>query len=248
MFFKVLTSLALGLLPIAILIRDWKFHDKRTKRHHKITRGILVVWLIAGLTSVFFVWYETSQSNELNAKVNNLVTTNETLQSKVDNLSPFISLVIEKYGKADREAILNLTSEVQKIMNPEIVFLNRRIEQNKNEETGEYKTSYYFRSKHPTTIYEMVLYLEFSVPVSRAQLVLERTAMLGAKEDDLKVVVLPSQYAVACRARVLPDVSQAKITITTKDEPQLVKYVLCPPERNRKLIQNILENAGTNQK
>ena len=70
---KLITSLILALVPIAVLIRDWKFRDRRTRRHHQITRGILVAWTIASLASIFFVWQETRESSSLKQKVNTLV-------------------------------------------------------------------------------------------------------------------------------------------------------------------------------
>ena len=62
---KILTSFLLTILPIAILIRDWKFHDKRTKRHHNITRTIIVFWVIGSITATIFVWIDSAKIQEL---------------------------------------------------------------------------------------------------------------------------------------------------------------------------------------
>lgn len=71
--FKLLVSLLLAAAPVAILVRDWKYHDRRTKRHHHITRFILVVWLFASLLSLFLVWRETRVASRLSQEVSELV-------------------------------------------------------------------------------------------------------------------------------------------------------------------------------
>ena len=81
---KVSTSLILSLLPIAIFIRDWKFHDKRTKLHHKITRCILVFWFVGSIAAVGLVWNETYLSSELNNKVDELVDGKNKLLNKIE--------------------------------------------------------------------------------------------------------------------------------------------------------------------
>lgn len=80
---KLLTSLVLALLPLAVLIRDWKFHDKRTKLHHNITRNILVIWFVGSVAAVTFVWHETSRSSQLDAKVDELVDGKNELLHKI---------------------------------------------------------------------------------------------------------------------------------------------------------------------
>ncbi len=62
---KLITSFLLTVIPIVILIRDWKFHDKRTKRHHNITRTILVLWFIGSIGAVIISWTDSVQIDEL---------------------------------------------------------------------------------------------------------------------------------------------------------------------------------------
>jgi len=38
----IISSVLLIALTAAQLLRDWKFHDLRTKEHHRITKGILI--------------------------------------------------------------------------------------------------------------------------------------------------------------------------------------------------------------
>lgn len=80
---KLVTSLVLALLPIAVLIRDLKFHDKRTTLHHKITRAILVTWFVASLAAVVLVWHETYRSAQLDSKVDELVDGKNELLDKI---------------------------------------------------------------------------------------------------------------------------------------------------------------------
>ena len=119
---KVLTCLVSALLPLGILIRDWKFHDKRTKAHHEITRGILIIWVITSLVAVAFVCQETYHSFVLDKKVGALVSGNDELlaRSKAaerrlselkDFLEPVISRAVENYpGLTEREVHGKLAS------------------------------------------------------------------------------------------------------------------------------------------
>lgn len=66
---KVLTCLVSTVLPLGILIRDWRFHDRRTKAYHEITRGILIIWVITSVITVAFVCQETYRSSVLDKKV-----------------------------------------------------------------------------------------------------------------------------------------------------------------------------------
>jgi len=81
---KLLTSLVLALLPLSVLIRDWRFHDKRTRLHHNITRTILAVWFVGSLAAVAFVWHETYRSSQLDAKVDELVDGKNKLLHKIE--------------------------------------------------------------------------------------------------------------------------------------------------------------------
>lgn len=65
-------------------MRDWKYHDERTKRHHNITRFILVVWLLASLASLFLVWRETREVNELVQGKDELLHANRQLQDSLE--------------------------------------------------------------------------------------------------------------------------------------------------------------------
>jgi tetratricopeptide (TPR) repeat protein len=82
---KLITSLLLTILPVAILIRDWKFHDKRTKKHHNITRGIIIFWCIGSITATYFVWTDSAQIKELVDGKNTLIQQNTELTGKIEN-------------------------------------------------------------------------------------------------------------------------------------------------------------------
>ena len=58
---KILVSSAIILLPVAQIFRDWKFSDKRTKKHHIITRSIIVSWLVVSLVSVVIIYRSDKQ-------------------------------------------------------------------------------------------------------------------------------------------------------------------------------------------
>ena len=79
---KLLISLISSLLPLVVLVRDWRFHDRRTKVHHQITRVILVIWTIASLISVALVWQETYRSSKLDNKIEELISGKNELLAK----------------------------------------------------------------------------------------------------------------------------------------------------------------------
>ena len=81
---KLIISLLLTILPVAILIRDWKFHDKRTKKHHSITRTIIIFWLIGSISATYFVWSDSAQIKELLDGKNTLIQQNKDLNKKIE--------------------------------------------------------------------------------------------------------------------------------------------------------------------
>jgi hypothetical protein len=80
---KIITSLSLAILPVAVFYRDWKHHDRRTSTHNKLTRGIFFLWAVSSLAAVGLVWHETYESNTLTAKIDDLVTGKNELLKQV---------------------------------------------------------------------------------------------------------------------------------------------------------------------
>ena len=66
---KFITVLVSAVAPLFVLVRDWKFHDKRTRRHHKITRAIIGIWCIGSIGAAIFVTYDSSQIEELQERI-----------------------------------------------------------------------------------------------------------------------------------------------------------------------------------
>jgi hypothetical protein len=64
LIWKILTAFALLFLPIVVFIRDWKFSDRRTMRHRRMSRIILCAWLVAGLSSVGVMWSDEKRNAE----------------------------------------------------------------------------------------------------------------------------------------------------------------------------------------
>jgi len=71
---KLTSSLLLIVLPAIVVLRDWKYHDRRTLLHHRITRAILVGWFIASIVTVNLLWKETREVEEMVGKVNAIDT------------------------------------------------------------------------------------------------------------------------------------------------------------------------------
>lgn len=111
---KIITSLLMLLLPAAVLFRDWKYKDTRTKNHHQITRAVLVTWLICGLMSTGLIWYESYQSNQLNNNLDRLREGNDLLltqNQKLLSLNEGLMAEIAKYQddiQEHREAVIAL--------------------------------------------------------------------------------------------------------------------------------------------
>ena len=62
---KIISFLILNLAPIFVLIRDWKFYDKRTIKNRNITIVIICLWFFTSLVVTYFALYDSSQINEL---------------------------------------------------------------------------------------------------------------------------------------------------------------------------------------
>lgn len=61
---KLITAMLLLLLPVAQLFRDWKFSDRRTKRHHTWTKVILFGFLAASASSIGLTWIESRRADQ----------------------------------------------------------------------------------------------------------------------------------------------------------------------------------------
>jgi len=74
----------INILPIAILILNWKFHEKRTKKHHNITLGIILFWIIISFISTYFVLSDYDQIKELLDGKDTLIKQNKKLTGKIE--------------------------------------------------------------------------------------------------------------------------------------------------------------------
>jgi hypothetical protein len=69
---KIATTLIVVSLTPVVVIRDWQYHDRRTKRHHFATRTILLLWVAACVGSVILVWNETYHAGQLSRQFEEL--------------------------------------------------------------------------------------------------------------------------------------------------------------------------------
>lgn len=83
---KILTSLFMLLLPLAILIRDWKYRDQRTKRHHQFTRNVVLLWLLTAVLAAGLIWYESYESSQLSRNLESLRRSNDSLYTQNSQL------------------------------------------------------------------------------------------------------------------------------------------------------------------
>lgn len=70
---KIITTLIVVSLTPIVVMRDWRYHDRRTTKHNSITRTILVCWLVGCLGSVILIWNETYLTGQLSLKIDDLV-------------------------------------------------------------------------------------------------------------------------------------------------------------------------------
>jgi len=94
---KTFTFVILAVLPAVQLIRDWKFHDRRTRRYHTITRVLLIAWIILCLLSGVFYYTDLRSSQK---RINK--TQNE-LNNIKQYLEPIICRTIQNYPGEARE-------------------------------------------------------------------------------------------------------------------------------------------------
>jgi len=84
--FKSITFLLLAILPIPVLVRDWKFHDRRTKKYHNITRTIIVFWGIISIVATILSWRDSAQIDELIDGKNTLIAQNQRTELRQEFL------------------------------------------------------------------------------------------------------------------------------------------------------------------
>ncbi len=89
MFFLSLFLLVLinCFLPISLLIRDWKFADRRTRKYRSLTKILLAGWFACGIFSSVFLWNETRQNTVLQERVSELVQGKDKLLQNISSLS-----------------------------------------------------------------------------------------------------------------------------------------------------------------
>jgi len=156
---------------------------------------------------------------------------NRDLQSKIDDLAPFLSLVVDQQGVADREAIQSVVSEVNALFHPEIVLLRNRTEQTKEKKTGFHKTTYFFQPRHPATVREVGLFLKLDTEIIGAEGNLEYTLPLQSN-DTVKTDVIGDRHVI-CVVKLLPETAAIRVTLTSVIKPILGKVICMPPERHR---------------
>jgi len=78
-FFRIFTYTILLMLPALQLLRDWRYSDKRTFKHHRITKIILSTWFIFGLISSVLYLHEAREKDSLTKQLTSLSLGNQSL-------------------------------------------------------------------------------------------------------------------------------------------------------------------------
>lgn len=66
---KILVPALLLLMPAAVFLRNWKYHDRRKNLHQLVGRGILAVWIVLGLGNGWLVWSQRNDARGLQAQL-----------------------------------------------------------------------------------------------------------------------------------------------------------------------------------
>jgi tetratricopeptide (TPR) repeat protein len=83
---KILIPTLLVILTAVQLIRDWKYHDKRTRRYRQVTRAILIAYIIPVLLSAITLYIDSRESSRTQEKIDELVTGKNDLLTKNSEL------------------------------------------------------------------------------------------------------------------------------------------------------------------
>lgn len=104
-YLRLIISLAITIFPVIVLIRDWKFNDKRTRKYHQITRFIIILWSTFSIVATCFVLSDSSKIDELIQGKNTLINQNKELIKQNNELIMDISKYQEenKYLKSEIE-------------------------------------------------------------------------------------------------------------------------------------------------
>ena len=111
---KSLTFLVFMLLPAGWLLRDWKYGDKRTKKHPYATKALLVLWLIFGALSTYYYWRQNDENRHLRSTVDELVRGKNELLQNLSDLASQIGTYQEEIRAKD-ERIVELEKQAHLI-------------------------------------------------------------------------------------------------------------------------------------
>jgi hypothetical protein len=88
---KVVTTLIVVSLTPFVVIRDWRYHDRRTTKHHFATRIILILWIVGCLGSLILTWNETYLSGQLSRQIEQLAKDEEEWRRVDSAQSAFVT-------------------------------------------------------------------------------------------------------------------------------------------------------------
>ncbi|MBN2302138.1 MAG: hypothetical protein JXN60_06435 [Lentisphaerae bacterium] len=83
---RIVFSAIVVLAPIMVVLRIWKFRVARTKKSHKVTRMLILIWCIVSVFSLLPIWFQPFRANSpsINPKEDKQTKT-DTLQDEYSN-------------------------------------------------------------------------------------------------------------------------------------------------------------------
>jgi tetratricopeptide (TPR) repeat protein len=83
---KTLVCLALMVLPPVLVIRDWKYYDRRTRWYRQVTQYILIAWFLFAIANAVLFGIGERERSGLSAKVEELIAGKNILISQNQEL------------------------------------------------------------------------------------------------------------------------------------------------------------------
>lgn len=110
------------LLPAGLLLRDWKFSDRRTRKYRRMTKALFLGWALLGLLGICQHWRQRSEKQSLQEDLSELI-------AGKNELSADTSEVKERTAAITRETaqIMEMLRDELSIRNEQIAFLQGEV-------------------------------------------------------------------------------------------------------------------------
>ncbi len=253
LFLKLSAPILMFAIAAIQIALDYIWHDKRTIAHRRLRRALPYLVGIGAVITILIVLGDHRQDQQARVQLLKLQTSlddqrreatqREThmnqvaderhgqLRQQYDSLNDMVAPVLQMARAnapqvEDREALNLLVQEMNAVINPRLVFLSERTAQTRIEDTGQYRTVYYFRSKYPVVLRDARVDLEFDVEVLDCTGKYLHT--LPFNPNGNLTYYKDRKNALTMTAYHLGEAGQMEITVVTSAPPQIMKCTMLP--------------------